>query len=231
MTIEFEPTKSFCYRCARYQLLDAIAKEPEALSGEAFRMLDVMKRVIERYLTPEQLAIEIPAAEADRMDTVYGSLKFFVALHAKRLPNSPFVWLGNGGMFRLKAEADFQQEMKEAELDAEDEDEEEISEFDGWIYAFSFPVLVKDSVSYPIKIGKTMNDVEGRVSYQCKGSATFENPVIVGKWQVKRVGAVESAIHATLKSRGKWRENVPGTEWFDTQPAEVEAILKFVTQQ
>jgi len=210
MTIEFEPTKSFCYRFARYELLDEIAKEPEAVSGAQFKMLDVAKRVIERHLTPEQLAIEIPAAEADRIDTVYSALKFFVALHAKRLSSSPFVWLGNGGMFRLKSDSDIQQEIEEAELDAEDE--EEATEFDGWIYAFSFPVLVKDGTPFPIKVGMTTKDVAGRVAYQCKGSATFENPVILSKWQVKRVGAVESAIHATLKSRGKWRENVPGTE-------------------
>jgi len=226
--MEFEPTKSFCYRFARYELLDEIAKEPEAISGAQFKMIDIAKRVIERHLTPEKLAVEMPAAEANRIDTVYGALKFFVALHAKRLSSSPFVWLGNGGMYRLKSDSDIQQEMEEAELDAEDE--EEVTEFDGWIYAFSFPVLVKEGMTFPIKIGRTINDVEGRVAYQCKGSATFENPVILNRWQVKRVGAVESAIHATLKSRGKWRENVPGTEWFDTTLAEIEAIVKFITQ-
>ena len=231
MNIEFEPTKSFCYRFARYELLDEIAEEPEATSGATFKMLDVAKRVIERHLTPEQLAIELPAAEADRVDTIYSTLKFYVALHSKHLSNSPFVWLGNGGMYRLKSDADIQKEMEETELDAEvDEDDEVLPEFDGWIYAFSFPVLVKEGAVFPIKVGKTINDVEGRVTYQCKGSATFENPVILGRWQAKRVGAVESAIHATLKSRGKWRENVPGTEWFDTTLAEVENIIKFITQ-
>jgi T5orf172 domain len=228
MTIEFEPTKSFCYRFARYELLDEITKEPEAISGASFKMLDVSKRVIERHFSPEQLAIEIPAAEADRIDTIYGTLKFFVALHAKRLPNSPFVWIGNGGMYRLKSDVDIQQEMEETELDAEAD--EEVTEFDGWIYAFSFPVLIKDGFAFPIKIGMTIKDVELRVAYQCKSSATFENPVILSRWQVKRVGAVESAIHATLKSRGKWRENVPGTEWFDTTLSEIETIVKFITQ-
>lgn len=231
MNTAFEPTKSFCYRFARYELLDEIAKEPEPQSGAPFKLLEVVKRVIERHLTPEQLAIEIPAAEANRVDTVFGALKFFVALHSKRLSSSPFVWMGNGGMYRLKSDADIQQEMEATELEAEDSgDDEEVPEFDGWVYAFSFPVLVNNSAAFPIKIGRTANDVEGRVAYQCKGSATFENPVILGSWQVKRIAAVESAIHATLKSRGKWRENVPGTEWFDTTLTEIEAIVKFVTQ-
>lgn len=232
MTINFEPTKSFCYRFARYEMLDEIAAEPEAASGLPFKFLDLSKRVIERHLTAAQLSIQIPAAEADRMDTVYGTLKFFAALHAKRLPNSPFAWLGDRGMYRLKSDADLLHEMEETEFDAEDEADEEGTTiaFDGWIYAFSFPVLIVSGGAFPIKIGRTINDVEARVAHQCKGSATFENPVILGKWQVNRVGAVESAVHATLKSRGKWRENVPGAEWFDTTIPEVQAIVQFIVQ-
>ena len=230
MRIPFEPTKSFCYRVARYELLDQIAQEPEALTGQPFRMNTVTRRVIERNLAPEQLAIEIPAANANRIDTIYGTIRFFVQLHAKRLPNSPFIWLGDGGMYKLKEAADIEQEMEDVELEATDEDDIEnaASEFDGWIYAFSFPVLVQSSTPFPIKIGKTIKDVEERVAYQCKGSASFDNPVILGRWQVKRVSSVETAIHATLKSKGKWRENVPGTEWFDTTISEVESIVRFI---
>lgn len=231
MNIPFEPTKSFCYRVARYEFLNQVANEPEALSGKPFKMIEVTKRVIERSLTPEQLAIEIPAANADRIDTVYKTIKFFVQLHAKRLSNSPFVWLGEGGIYRLKEAADIELEIEEAELEEEeDEDEEEALEFDGWIYAFSFPVLVRQDAPFPIKVGKTIKDVEGRVAQQCRGSATFDNPVIVGRWQVKRVSAVESAIHALLKSRGKWRENVPGIEWFDTTYAEIDSVIRFIQQ-
>lgn len=227
MNTPFEPTRSFCYRAARYDLLDEVAKEPEALSGQPFRMLDVSTRVVERHLTPEQLATEIPAARTDRLDTVSATLRFWIAYLAKHLPASPFVWLGDRGTFRLKSDADLEQEVEATELEAEDDEDTE--EFDGWIYAFSFPMLTKPGAAFPIKVGKTIKDVEDRVAYQCKGSAVFENPVILGRWPVKRVGAVESAIHATLKSRNKWRENVPGTEWFDTTLDEIERIVRFVT--
>jgi hypothetical protein len=230
MRTPFEPTKSFCYRVARYELLDQIAQEPEALTGQPFRMNTVTRRVIERNLTPEQLAIEIPAANADRIDTIYGTIRFFVQLHAKRLPNSPFIWLGDGGMYKLKEPADIEQEMEDVELEATDDDdvEDAASEFDGWIYAFSFPALIQESSPFPIKIGKTIKDVEDRVAYQCKGSASFDNPVILGRWQVRRVSSVETAVHATLKSKGKWRENVPGTEWFNTTINEIETIVNFI---
>lgn len=230
MKIPFEPTKSYCYRVARYELLDQLVLEPEAQSGQPFKMINVTRRVIERNLSPEQLAVEVPAAQADRVDTVSSSIRFFVQLLAKRLPNSPFVWLGDGGMYRLKGSQDLEQEMQEVELEATDEDEieEGQSEFDGWIYAFSFPVLVNKGTPFPIKIGKTIKDVEERVAYQCKGSASFDNPIILGRWQVKRVSSVEIAVHATLKSKGKWRENVPGTEWFNTTVAEIDLIVKFI---
>lgn len=230
MKIPFEPTKSYCYHVARYELLDQLVLEPEAQSGQPFKMINVTRRVIERNLSPEQLAVEVPAAQADRVDTVSSSIRFFVQLLAKRLPNSPFVWLGDGGMYRLKGSQDLEQEMQEVELEATDEDEieEGQSEFDGWIYAFSFPVLVNKGTPFPIKIGKTIKDVEERVAYQCKGSASFDNPIILGRWQVKRVSSVEIAVHATLKSKGKWRENVPGTEWFNTTVAEIDLIVKFI---
>lgn len=227
----FEPTKSFCYRVARYELLDLIAQEPEAKTHQPFRMIEVTRRVIQNNFTQEQLAIEIPAAQADRIDNVFGSLKFFVQLHAKRLADSPFVWLGNGGMYRLKDPSDLEREIEEAESEALeiDEDEEE-SEFDGWIYAFSFPLLTKQQGDFPIKIGKTTQDVDARVAHQCRTSATFENPTILGRWRVNRVTAFEQALHAMLKVKGKWRENVPGTEWFDTTPPEIERLVKVISE-
>lgn len=229
MKTDFEPTPSFCYRFARYELLDEIAREPEAVSLLPFKLLDVQKRVIERHLTTQQLETRVATTNADKNETVYSTLKFYVGHVAKHLPASPLVWRGNGGMFQLKSDAELQQEIEEIELEIEDEDE--TVEFEGWIYAFSFPALVKESEAFPIKIGRTFKDVEKRVKFQCKGSAAFDNPTILDRWKVKRARAVESAIHSTLKSRSKWRENVPGTEWFDTTIGEIDAIVRFVTQQ
>lgn len=53
--------------------------------------------------------------------------------------------------------------------------------------------------------------------------------MILGRWQVKRVGPTEKAAHNVLKARGKWRENIPGIEWFNTTPGEVESIIAVVT--
>jgi T5orf172 domain len=95
------------------------------------------------------------------------------------------------------------------------------------IYAFSFNGLIRNECAYPTKTGETANDLEKRIISQCKGSAIFDNPTILGSWRVNRVGFVEQAIHKVLAARGKWRSSVPGTEWFDTTVEEVRSIIEF----
>ena len=63
---------------------------------------------------------------------------------------------------------------------------------------------------------------------QCKGSASFDLPRVLGRWRVNRIGAMELAIHNVFKARGQWREHAPGSEWFDATPSEVQAIIAFV---
>jgi hypothetical protein len=106
---------------------------------------------------------------------------------------------------------------------------DEAVDFDGWIYAFSFPAIRQQDKPFQIKVGKMAGDVQSRVSNQCKQSATFENSIILGRWKVKRVGPMELAVHNVLKARGKWPENVPGTEWFDTTISEIKDIIALVT--
>lgn len=228
LPIEFEPSASFCYRFARYHILPEVAQEPEALTGEPFKLNTVINRVVNRYLTEEQMSQTYPARDTEgKMHQVGAGVRFFTSLRAKRGAESPFVWLGKSGMYRLKSDTEITQEA------AEDEDEEIESqadvEFNGWIYAFTFPAIKRDDAPFPIKIGlTTAADVETRVFGQCKGSGFFERPEILGRWQVRRVAQVEDAIHAVLKARGRWKEDAPGDEWFMTTIIEVQAIVAFI---
>ena len=65
---------------------------------------------------------------------------------------------------------------------------------------------------FPIKIGKTINDVEKRVLDQFKGSAMPEPPLILGKWNSSEFHHLERALHAVLKVRGKWITEASGVE-------------------
>jgi hypothetical protein len=228
LPIEFEPNASFCYRLARYHLLNEIASEPEAMTGEPFRLLPVANRVIGRYLSDEQQAMTYPARDTDgELRQVGAALKFFVSLRAKRGSESPFVWLGKSGMYRLKSDTEVIQEADE-DTDENVEDQPTV-EFNGWIYAFTFPAIKRCDQPFPIKVGlTTAADVETRVYGQCKGSGFFERPEILARWQVKRVAQIEDAIHAVLKARGRWKEDAPGDEWFMTTIEEVGAVLQFI---
>jgi hypothetical protein len=158
---------------------------------------------------------------------VASSVKFYIPFIAE---NTGQLINLTGGMFRLPTAEDVDEDEVEAEaVDAATADGvDEGTDFSGWIYAFSFPMLVRDDGPFPIKIGKTSGDVTARVTTQCRQSASFEMPVVLASWKVKRMTPTELAIHNVLKARGKWREKAPGTEWFDSTTAEVDAIVAFV---
>lgn len=228
LPIAFEANASFCYRLARYHLLSEIAAEPEAASGEPFKLNPIINRVISRYLTEDQLALAYPARDTEgKMNPVGSAIRFFVSLRAKRGPESPFVWLGRSGTYRLKSDSEMT--MDQAEDEDEAVEEQQDLEFDGWIYAFSFPIIKRENEAFPIKVGlTTAADVETRVFGQCRGSGFFERPVILGQWQVNRVAQMEDAVHAVLKARGRWKEDAPGDEWFITTVNEIRSIIDFV---
>jgi len=230
LPIEFEPNASFCYRFARYHLLPEVANEPEVLSGAPFKMLPVANRVIARYLTEDQLAMTYPAKDAEGQVRQVGAvLRFFVSLRAKRGSESPLVWLGKGGMYRLKSDTEVVEEAVEDTDEGLNLEDDPSVEFNGWIYAFTFPSIKRTDASFPIKVGlTTAPDVETRVYGQCKGAGFFERPEILGRWQVRRVSQYEDAIHAVLKARGRWKEDAPGDEWFITTIDEVRDILTFI---
>jgi len=222
MNATYAPTNSFCYHFARYHVLPEIIALSEVQSGQSFRLVELVKRVVDQSLTPEQQTASYPRAQTGELLTVISTIKWYVAFLAKK--TKQLMPLGNG-MYRLPDMSEFDEH--DIEDSALEDGEPEISESEGFIYAFSFPALISKAGDFPIKIGMTVNDVEHRVMSQCKGSAAFDNPVILGRWRVTRVGFVEAAVHKMLASRGKWRENVPGTEWFNTNVDEIQLILDF----
>jgi T5orf172 domain len=220
--MQFELTNSFCYRFARYEVLPAIVALPEVQSGQQFRLVELVKRVVDQLLTPEQQSASYLRAQTGEPLTVIKTIKWYVPFIAKK--TEQLIPVGNG-IYRIPLVTDIS--TADAEDAALDDGEPEAIESEGFIYAFTFLALINQQGSFPIKIGMTVNDVQQRVMSQCKGSAIFDNPTILGQWKVTRVGFVESAIHKVLAARGKWRENVPGTEWFETSIDEIKSILDF----
>jgi hypothetical protein len=221
----FEPTRSFAYRFVRYTVLPEVERQVATMAPEEpFLLREVARPIIDRLLTKEQQATRVRKAQSEGEEAMASIVRFYVYFLAREL--DLFVSVGKG-YFRVGTEADISEtELVDAAIEGGDE---EAGEFEGWIYAFSFPSIVKAGGAFPIKIGRTVGDVDARVADQVKGSAAFEEPVILLRRQVKRVGPTELAIHNVLKARDKWREAAPGREWFDTTVDEVESIVKFVS--
>jgi T5orf172 domain len=231
-TSPFEATNSWCYHFARYQAIPEILAMPESADSQPFRLVELVKKVMNIHLTPEQQATKYARRDTGLSISIAASIKFYVPFVAKN--TEQLVPLG-GGMYRVPSVEDVDSAASKAEeaeigLAGVDGDEAEIEDFDGWVYAFTFPPLMKSGERFPIKVGMTATDVDARVTSQCRSSAAFDRPVVLNKWRVKRVGAVESAIHQVLKARGQWREHALGSEWFDSRPEEIDEILKFVTK-
>jgi hypothetical protein len=218
MTIPFEPTRSYVYNAARYELLPRIAEIARDFGNEPFLLREISKRLLAETYTPDQLELRIKKAKSDTTEKMSNIFGFYIPFLAENL--RVFENLG-GGQFR---NISLDEEMAEADAVATDVESNDA----GIIYAYTFPSIRKTEGKYPVKIGlTTTGDADARVAQQCKQTCCFEYPTILRIWEVQRVAAVEDAIHSTLEARGSKRQS-PGTEWFDTTLDEIETIVKFI---
>ncbi len=218
MSIPFEPTRSYVYKAARYELLPRIAEVARDFGDEPFQLREISNRLLAETYTPEQLEIRIKKAESDKTEKMSKIFGFYIPFLAKNL--RVFENLG-GGRFR---NISIDEELAEADAVATDVE----SNDSGIIYAYTFPSVRRVDGKFPIKVGlTTTGDTDARVTQQCRQTCCFEYPVVLKTWEVQRVAAVEDAIHSTLEARGSKRD-APGNEWFDTTLEEIEAIVKFV---
>ena len=106
------------------------------------------------------------------------------------------------------------------------------------VYLYYFPTyqlfnkLYMEVPYFPCNIGKTIGDVKDRVSDQI-GQQLPEKPKIALIIRTDDCEALETKIHDELKRKGCWLDpksgaNVVGVEWFLTNPAQVEGIVKYL---
>lgn len=224
----YEPTNSWAYHFARYTAIPEILHMDEVQSGEPFRLIELARKVIEQQLTPEQQAATFLRAESKKVMSVAAAIRWYVPFISKN--TKQLVSLG-GGMFRLPQPEDLDEDEVESEAieaaaDAGLADDTDLS---GWLYAFSFELIMKPTGVFPIKIGRA-DDVDKRVAQQCRSSAVFQQPTVLKRWQVKNQGAAERAVHNVLRYRGRWRDDSPGIEWFNTTIDEIDSIVTFLEQ-
>ena len=106
------------------------------------------------------------------------------------------------------------------------------------VYLYYFPTyqlfnkLYMEVPYFRCNIGKTIGDVKARVSDQI-GQQLPEKAKIALIIRTDDCDSLETEIHDELKRRGCWLDpksgaDVIGTEWFLTNPAQVEGIVKYL---
>ena len=133
--------------------------------------------------------------------------------------------LGNG-LFSVKGSVDDDDEADDTdEMERIDETLGVVKQ--GWVYAYTFPDLMRDG-DYKIKIGMTTGDYTQRITDQTKGEMAFDTATILQTWPTGTPKRLEDAVHAVLKQRGKHCTAGRGTEWFVTSITEIRSIIEFV---
>ena len=226
--LPFEASSAFCYAFGRHILLPEIIGSDEYRSGEPFHLLTIARRILNEYLTPEELRRTFISRDAHRVVAIERSCRWY-ARHLG-FKTGAFVKDGvpNSGMVVRVLDDD----ADEVGLEADgDEEEDEIGQMhDGWLYAFTYPDFIRADGPFLIKVGKTVEDVEARVIGQCKGSAIPDAPKVIGSWQMKDISLAERTVHNLLKLARTHNEAAPGTEWFRTTISEIESAIAVVQQ-
>lgn len=121
----------------------------------------------------------------------------------------------------------------EAESDERDENNsvapKTIGPGDGEVYVYYFPAYQRVATdegksNFECKIGKTEDD-SNRRAYSQIGTGMPEEPRIGLIIKTDDPSDIERRIHSLLKAVGRHKEDAPGTEWFFTNPDEVERIF------
>lgn len=84
---------------------------------------------------------------------------------------------------------------------------------------------IAGKTTWPCKIGRTDRDPVTRAFGQ-SGTSYPEFPHIALIINCDDSAVLEKALHSVLQLQGKWIDNAPGKEWFDTSPEEVEALYR-----
>ena len=222
--LEYTVSSTFGYRFSRYLILPKIADSSEFRSGEPFLLSPKIQLIVDEFLTAdEQMASYI--RPNGRYESVRDAIRWYVRFIGREINAIEFV---ERGYYRMPTgEESGQQVTEEIEEELADEHDAITS---GWLYAFTFPELL-NLPNYPIKIGMTTRDVQERVNDQCRGSAIFSQPQLLRSWPVQEALLSERTVHCLLKLSGKWRSNVPGSEWFTTNIEEVDRIVNLVISE
>lgn len=141
---------------------------------------------------------------------------------------------GGHGLWKFRSSSQEDERFKEQSDSWSDvvlHDELEQADFH-CVYVYDLPAYaelaeLRGDVNWPHKIGFTSVSAESRISGQV-GTALPETPRLVLTHSCSDARLLERAIHSILEIRGQKVAGVPGTEWFNTNPSEVQGLIDFI---
>ncbi len=226
--LEYTVSSSFAYRFSRYLVLPRIAESEEFRSGQAFHLLPMIRAITNEYLTQEEQQAPY-LRQNGQPESVFYAIQWYVPYLGR---DTEIIERVKPGWYRMPSGEQV------ADINGDEIDEEIVEETDaegaatgGWIYAFTFPELIKECEPFPIKVGMTIRDVDERIRDQCRGSAIFSQPQLLRSWPVNQVSLTERIVHGLLKLSGKWKLDAPGSEWFVTTVDEIERVVGIVQRE
>ena len=222
--LDYMVSSGFAYRFSRYLVLSRITESDEFKNGQPFHLLPMIRAITNEYLTQEEQQATY-SRQNGKPESVFDAIRWYVPYLSRK---TEIIERVEPGWYRMPS-------GEQAVDNGDDGIEEEIAEetgpaTDGWIYAFTFPELIKNE-PFPIKIGMTIRDVEDRVADQCRGSAIFSPPKILKSWPMQKVSLAERTVQNLLKLSGQWKSEAPGSEWFLTTLSEIERVLGIVQNE
>ena len=222
--LDYTISSRFAYRFSRYLVLPRITDSEEFRSGQPFHLLPMIRAITNKYLSQEE-QLAAYARPNGKPESVFDAIRWYVPYIGRQ---NEIIERVEPGWYRMPTG----EQVADNAADGIDEEiaEESGPATEGWIYAFTFPELIKDE-PFPIKVGMTIRDVDERVADQCKGSAIFSRPMLLKSWQVQKVSLTERTVQNLLKLSGKWKSDAPGTEWFITTLTEIERVIGIVKKE
>ena len=85
MTIPFEPTRSYVYNAARYELLPRIEEIARDFGDEPFLLREISKRLLAETYAPDQLEIKVKKAKSDATEKMSNIFGFYIPFLAENL--------------------------------------------------------------------------------------------------------------------------------------------------
>lgn len=99
-----------------------------------------------------------------------------------------------------------------------------------WVYVYTtareLSLYREKSIRPLLKVGSTRAHYAERIAAQAGSTAAHSTLVCVHACKVMSGGELERRVHRALKAQNRHVKDVPGIEWFDATPEEVEVLLR-----